>query len=59
MMQAVDFNSQAELNTTATSALQVAMVVDADGREIPITEEMIMRACDELMSQWCFPRRAA
>ncbi|MDP2226122.1 MAG: hypothetical protein Q8J78_01420 [Moraxellaceae bacterium] len=34
-----------------------AAMLDADGREIPITEEMIMQACDELMKQWQFPQR--
>lgn len=32
-----------------------ASMVDEDGREIPITEEMIMKACDELMQLWQFP----
>jgi hypothetical protein len=27
-------------------------IIDADGREIPITETMIRRACRELDKQW-------
>lgn len=38
---------------------QCAVLLDEDGREIPITEEMIAKACDELMKQWHFPRPAA
>ncbi len=36
-----------------------AALLDENGREIPITEEMIMQACDELMKQWQFPVRKA
>lgn len=32
-----------------------AALLDDQGREIPITEEMIMQACDELMKHWQFP----
>jgi len=38
---------------------QCAALLDADGREIPITEEMIMQACDDLMARWHFPQKAA
>jgi hypothetical protein len=33
-----------------------AAVIDAQGREIPITEAMIRRACDQLSASWVFPR---
>ena len=32
-----------------------AAIIDASGREIPITEEMIRDACDKLESSWTFP----
>lgn len=35
-----------------------AALLDEQGREIPITEEMIMHACDELMKLCQFPRKA-
>ena len=35
-----------------------AALLDEQGREIPITEEMIMRACDELMKLCQFPGKA-
>lgn len=36
----------------------VATVLDEQGREIPITEEMIMHACDELMKLWQYPQQS-
>ncbi len=30
---------------------------DDQGREIPITEEMIRKACDDLMKMWHFPSK--
>lgn len=41
----------------AGNPFQAAALLDENGREIPITEEMIMQACDELMKQWQFPVR--
>ncbi len=38
---------------------QGAALLDENGREIPITEEMIVQACDELLKQWQFPNKAA
>lgn len=32
--------------------------IDAQGREIPITEGMIQRACRELDKHWSPPKRA-
>jgi len=34
-----------------------AAIIDAQGREVPITESMISRACEELAGSWIFPRR--
>lgn len=33
-----------------------AAIIDAQGREVPITESMIRRACDQLSASWVFPR---
>lgn len=33
-----------------------AAIVDENGNETPITESMIVRACDELARSWMFPR---
>lgn len=38
---------------------QAAAWLDEQGHEIPITEEMIVQACNELMQQCQFPRKAA
>lgn len=35
-----------------------AALIDAQGREIPITETMIMRACEELEQNWRYPARS-
>ncbi len=32
-----------------------AAVIDEQGREIPITEAMIQRACENLAESWHFP----
>lgn len=34
-----------------------AAIIDANGREIPITESMVQRACAALERAWRFPRR--
>lgn len=36
---------------------EVASLLDEQGREIPITEEMIAQACNELMKQCHYPNR--
>lgn len=33
-----------------------AAVIDDKGNEVPITESMIARACEELASCWVFPK---
>ncbi|WP_166643077.1 MULTISPECIES: PA1571 family protein [Alcanivorax] len=35
-----------------------AALVDEQGREIPITEAMILKACRELEQAWRYPRQA-
>jgi hypothetical protein len=45
-------------NVFDMSAVHAAALVDEHGREIPITEEMILSACDELMKLWHFPHAA-
>ncbi len=39
----------------APSLYDQCAILDENGVEIPITEEMIMHACDELMKDWQFP----
>lgn len=34
-------------------------IIDADGREIPITEQMIQQACRELEQRWQAARQAS
>lgn len=36
-----------------------AALLDEQGREVPITEEMIVQACNELMALCQFPKKAA
>lgn len=33
-----------------------AAIIDEKGNEVPITESMIQRACEELAGMWTFPR---
>lgn len=35
-----------------------AAVLDEQGREIPITEAMILRACKELEQAWSYPKHS-
>lgn len=37
--------------------LQGAAMIDGSGREIPITEEMIRRACEDLDQRWQYPAK--
>lgn len=43
----------------ANNPFQCATLLDEQGHEIPITEEMIAQACDELMKQCRFPKQAS
>ncbi|MEQ3635547.1 PA1571 family protein [Alcanivorax sp.] len=42
-------------NTTSPSAFHGAAIIDEQGREIPITEAMIQRACEHLENHWQYP----
>lgn len=33
-----------------------AAIIDENGKETPITEAMIQKACKELDKQWCYPK---
>jgi hypothetical protein len=52
MMQSM--YTQDEMMMTGTE-FHGAALLDAEGHEIPITEEMIAQACDALMKQCHFP----
>ncbi|HET8729823.1 MAG TPA: hypothetical protein VFM34_01775 [Moraxellaceae bacterium] len=56
MMQATEVLTTAVINS---DPFQACALLDENGREIPITEEMIVQACDELMKQWHYPPTAA
>lgn len=46
------------LNTQASADFHGAAIIDANGREIPITEEMVRDACSKLEQNWAFPATA-
>ncbi|HNA20282.1 MAG TPA: hypothetical protein PLN40_02555 [Agitococcus sp.] len=52
-------NTKMDTNVFNLQAFYGAALVDEQGREIPITEEMIVDACDELMKLWHFPMTKA
>ena len=58
-MQVIEMNSKVTNNVLDLQAFYGAALVDEQGREIPITEEMIVDACDELIKLWRFPVRKA
>ena len=58
-MTYVNENLLMMLHTEKDNPFQSAVLLDEQGREIPITEEMIMHACNELLKQWQFPGQAA
>jgi hypothetical protein len=48
----------AQLNQQSQAAnadFHGAAVIDANGREVPITEHMVREACEKLESCWQFP----
>jgi hypothetical protein len=59
-MRTNEMNTQIEqlsgINPYQCASMQL---LDEEGREIPITEEMIMQACDDLMARWQYPSKAA
>lgn len=57
-MSAVEMNTKID-TPSSINPFQCATLLDEAGHEIPITEEMIMNACDELMKLWQFPKKAA
>jgi|GEM_PF-2058284 hypothetical protein len=58
-MQVVEMSKKMDNNVFDLQAFYGAALVDEQGREIPITEEMIVDACDELMKLWHFPMNKA
>lgn len=49
-------NTQASKNSQPINVdFHGAAVIDAEGREMPITESMIQEACAKLDSHWQFP----
>lgn len=46
-------------NSQPLAAFHVAILLDEQGREIAITEDMIQRACEELAQRCHFPQKAA
>jgi hypothetical protein len=58
-MQVVEMNTKMNTNVFDLQGFCGAALVDEQGREIPITEEMIVDACDELMKLWHFPLNKA
>lgn len=51
--------SQSNENTAMINPFQFATLLDDQGREIAITEEMIQKACAELAERCQFPSRQA
>lgn len=54
LAQPIDTRSS-KAGTDAPSGWYAA-VIDEKGNEVPITETMIARACEELSASWVFPR---
>lgn len=52
-------NSRTKMNadTDFNPAFNGAAIIDEEGNEVPITEDMIQSACEELGSEWLFPRQ--
>ncbi len=46
-----------ELDTIDNEVFGAAMV-DEDGNEVPITDNMIKKACNELDKQWTYPEKS-
>ncbi len=45
--------------SSAGNPFHGAALLDENGRETPITEEMIVQACNDLLKLWQFPQQAA
>ena len=62
MPQAKAFESKKnykENSETANPGFNGAAIIDEHGNEVPITEEMIQAACNELKNAWLFPRQTS
>ncbi|PVZ64988.1 PA1571 family protein [Pelagibaculum spongiae] len=46
-----------ELDAVETEVFGAA-IVDEDGNEVPITDKMIKKACNELDKQWTYPEKS-
>ncbi len=46
------------LTNTPKPGFNGGAIIDDQGKETAITEEMIQKACDELSNAWLFPRQA-
>ena len=51
-----DLKSAPVNNQTSDKHFNGAAIIDEHGNEIPITEDMIQKACAELTDAWIFPR---
>lgn len=43
-------------NSIKSYGFNGAAIIDENGKETPITEAMIQKACKELDKQWCYPK---
>lgn len=48
MQQQDNANVQHSVNRIKSQRMVVGAIIDAQGREVPITEQMILQACREL-----------
>ena len=48
-------NKQATNSQVEASGLNGAALIDENGEEILITEDMIQQACEEMADNWIFP----
>lgn len=48
-------NTSNRVNPSARADFHGAAIIDAHGREIPITEDMIRDACEKLADAWTWP----
>lgn len=58
-MQVVKLKIPNKKSPIRNSGLNGAAVIDSQGKEIPITEQMILDACDKLHKMWRFPKQSS
>lgn len=58
-MNAAERNDESRQAPTDGPVGWGAAIIDDQGNEVPITESMIARACEELARCWIVPRSAA